>query len=177
MLVAMGYGEGLCRAALVATKNKGVPEAFEWISSNEHAYAESANTAASVAEEQPSAAASSSGNNGGKKKKPRLIPLELQRLFVQLQFLEQRSISTERKRIEQFPYWMWLTMVILALELTKRGFNWQSFDGRVQHDAHELNRLLIDALEKSLVKTSGENICKDIYGGAFRHLISVLSNP
>jgi hypothetical protein len=99
MLVSMGFGEALCRAALVATKNKGVPEAYEWISSNEHAYAESANTAASVAEEHSSAAASSSSNNGGKKKKPRLIPLELQRLFVQLQLLEQRSISTERKRI------------------------------------------------------------------------------
>eukprot|EP01039_Chlorochromonas_danica_P014248 gene14248-16606_t len=80
-----------------------------------------------------------------KKKKPRYVPLELQRLFSELQMIDKAAISTE--------------------DLTSKGFNWQSFDGRVQHDAHELNRLLVDALEKSLKKTSGDALCKTLYEG------------
>jgi len=38
-------------------------------------------------------------------------------------------------------------------------------DGAVQHDAHELNRLLIDALERSLKNTPGEQLCPDLYAG------------
>jgi hypothetical protein len=41
----------------------------------------------------------------------------------------------------------------------------QGVDGHVQHDAHELNRLLIDALEKSLKKTSAEHLCQSLYMG------------
>lgn len=55
-----------------------------------------------------------------KKKKARLIPLELQRLFTQLQHLDVYAQST--------------------MDLTSKGFQWQGMDGRVQHDAHELNR-------------------------------------
>ena len=55
-----------------------------------------------------------------KRKKPRLIPLELQRLFSQLQGLNRSAVSTH--------------------ELTERGFQWTGMDGSVQHDAHELNR-------------------------------------
>ena len=59
-----------------------------------------------------------------KKKKPRMIPLELQRLFSQLQVpgkgVDRRAVSTH--------------------ELTERGFRWTGMDGSVQHDAHELNR-------------------------------------
>jgi hypothetical protein len=40
-------------------------------------------------------------------------------------------------------------------------------DGRIQHDAHELNRLLIDALEKTLKYTSGEDLCKLLYKGIY----------
>ena len=50
-------------------------------------------------------------------------------------------------------------------ELTNKGFQWRNAEGQVQHDAHELNRLLIDALEKSLRKTSGENLCQKLYQG------------
>jgi len=49
--------------------------------------------------------------------------------------------------------------------LTNKGFQWRNAEGQVQHDAHELNRLLIDALEKSLRKTSGENLCQKLYQG------------
>lgn len=38
-------------------------------------------------------------------------------------------------------------------ELTSRGFGWSDEQGRVQHDAHELYRLLMDRLEDSLRKS------------------------
>ncbi len=97
-----------------------------------------------------------------KKKKPRLIPLELQNLFTKMQYLDCQTISTE--------------------DLTSKGFQWQGMDGRVQHDAHELNRfiylvyffdllcrLLIDALEKSLKNSTpaGGRLCQDLYQGFF----------
>jgi hypothetical protein len=97
-----------------------------------------------------------------KKKKPRLIPLELQHLFTRMQCLDCATISTQ--------------------DLTSKGFQWQGMDGRVQHDAHELNRcanlpplsssqyrrrLLIDALEKSLKNLTpiGGRLCQDLYQG------------
>eukprot|EP01035_Chromulina_nebulosa_P021140 gene21140-27392_t len=86
-----------------------------------------------------------------KKVKPRLIPLELQSLFTKMRLADVETISTH--------------------DLTSKGFKWQDLDGRVQHDAHELNRLLIDALEKSLKKTTGETLCKDIYQGADSELV------
>lgn len=66
------------------------------------------------------AGAAEPANSKKKKRKPRQIPLELQRLFAKMQCLDCASISTE--------------------DLTTKGFQWQGMDGRVQHDAHELNR-------------------------------------
>lgn len=59
------------------------------------------------------------------KSKPRTIPLELQRLFSLLQShsgVDRLAVSTQ--------------------ELTEKGFRWTGMDGSVQHDAHELNRLV-----------------------------------
>ena len=50
-------------------------------------------------------------------------------------------------------------------DLTSKGFKWQDYNGRDQHDAHELNRLLIDAMEKSLKGTKGETLCQNLYRG------------
>jgi len=64
-----------------------------------------------------------SGEQKKKRGKPRMIPLELQRLFSQLQAesgLDRLAVSTH--------------------ELTEKGFQWTGMDGSVQHDAHELNR-------------------------------------
>ena len=84
-----------------------------------------------------------------KKRKPRQIPLELQQLFTEMQVLNERAISTSG--------------------LTTKGFQWQGMDGRVQHDAHELNRLLIDALERSLKHLPGnsnaEKLVSSLYKG------------
>lgn len=35
-------------------------------------------------------------------------------------------------------------------DLTERGFKWKNDEGRMQHDAHELIRLLIDRLERDM---------------------------
>jgi hypothetical protein len=52
------------------------------------------------------------------------------------------------------------------IDLTSKGFQWQSAEGHIQHDAHELNRLLIDALERSLKRTlNGERLCQNLYEG------------
>ena len=83
--------------------------------------------------------------NPPKRKRARVIPLELQRLFARMQLLNKPRISTEH--------------------LTKKGFRWDGADGRVQHDIQELNRLLFDAAERSLVKTSGETLIERLYGG------------
>jgi hypothetical protein len=137
----MGCEEAVSKLALVAVKNVGMMDAFEYIEKNEKAL--KAEVALSTEEAKK------------KKKKPRLIPLELQRLFTQMQQLDRRSLSTQ--------------------ELTTRGFQWQGMDGAVQHDAHELNRLLIDALEKSLKKTSGEQLCSKLYKGLTVNQIKCLT--
>lgn len=79
------------------------------------------------------------GGQQGKKrrKKPRMIPLELQRLFSQLQGGEQEmergEVGGGRRGLD--------CRAVSTQELTKRGFQWTGMDGSVQHDAHELNRL------------------------------------
>jgi len=45
------------------------------------------------------------------------------------------------------------------------AFGWVSREVRVQHDAHELNRILIDAIERSLKGTSKEELINNIYQG------------
>lgn len=140
-LKEFGFEEAIGKLALVAVKNIGITEAFEYIEKNGEAL--KAEVTASTEEAKK------------KKKKPRLIPLELQRLFTQMQQLDRRSLSTQ--------------------ELTTRGFQWQGMDGAVQHDAHELNRLLIDALEKSLKKTSGEQLCSKLYKGLTVNQIKCLT--
>jgi hypothetical protein len=143
-LMKLGISENGSKRACLAVKNAGLDQAMEWAfeHSDDPIFNEPVKS---------------------KKKKARLIPLELQRLFAQLQHLERKTISTH--------------------DLTTRGFQWQGLDGRVQHDAHELNRwneaivlsqhltfvshnrLLIDALERSLAKTSGQELVKSLYNG------------
>ena len=45
------------------------------------------------------------------------------------------------------------------------AFGWVSREVRVQHDAHELNRILIDAIERSLKGTNNESLINEIYQG------------
>ena len=80
----MGLAENVARKALVAVKNVGIMEAFDYVESHPEI-------------STVTAAESNSEKEEGKKKKrkPRLIPLELQRLFSQMQLLNQKTLSTE----------------------------------------------------------------------------------
>ena len=86
---------------------------------------------------------SAGGSDGSRKPKPLVAALELQRLFVRLQGLDRRSISTEA--------------------LTRYGFGWFSAEAGVQHDVQELNRLLYDKIEKQLSRSSGRDIIPRLY--------------
>ena len=90
-----------------------------------------------------------------KKKKPRLIPLELQRLFTELKKLNARAVSTA--------------------SLTTKGFKWQDMEGRVQHDAHELQKLLLDSIERSLKHTSGEKLISQLFRGEIAYRMQCLT--
>lgn len=140
------FAEPLVRKALIATKNADANQVIEYI------YSHQTDMEAEILAESQSAI---QHDVKRKKKKPRLIPLELQRLFSQLQSIDQSTISTE--------------------DLTTKGFQWQGMDGSVQHDAHELNRLLIDALEKSLKHTAGDTLCRDIYQGTLAYQTKCLN--
>ncbi|KAJ8003711.1 hypothetical protein DPEC_G00151150 [Dallia pectoralis] len=76
--------------------------------------------------------------------KVRVIPLELQRLFVRLLLVDQQSASTA--------------------DLTD-SFGWNNSEESRQHDVQELNRILFSALEHSLVDTSGSTFIHRLYHG------------
>jgi hypothetical protein len=138
MLVAMGVDDIKAKYCLIQTKNKGIEAALD--------YMDRLSDKIDVQTELNKLTATSSGKEKAKKKKPKYIPLELQRLFSELQLINRDTVSTQ--------------------DLTSKGFQWQSMEGHIQHDAHELNRLLIDALERSLKKTiGGERLCQSLYEG------------
>ena len=85
------------------------------------------------------------GGKDVKKQKPKKIPIELQLLFTRLQMLDQATVATTH--------------------LTERGFQWQDNQGGVQHDAHELNRKLFEAIERNLKGTSGAGLIERLYQG------------
>ncbi len=77
--------------------------------------------------------------NAKRAKAARLLPLQLQRLFAELRALDVEGRSTTN--------------------LTEIGFQWTGRDGRVQHDVQDLNRNMMDWLEKSV-----GDICNDRTG-------------
>lgn len=77
-LKCFGLNEHAIRKALVATRNAGMDQALDYIKQHEN---DPGFSEPPVVEKR--------------KRKPRYIPLELQRLFVQMQELDQRAISTE----------------------------------------------------------------------------------
>eukprot|EP01041_Mallomonas_annulata_P014519 gene14519-30909_t len=105
-LISMGFPEHGVKKALIATENNE-QRALDYIFSNQDT--------PGFNDPPPE----DKDTSKKKKKKPRLIPLELQRLFTQMQLLDCYSVSTH--------------------DLTTKGFLWQSGDGSIQHDAHELN--------------------------------------
>ena len=75
------------------------------------------------------------GKRSGKRSRERRLPFELQRLFAQLQNLEQRSVATQ--------------------DLTTKAFHFSGNDASVQHDVQELITKLLDRLEGELRRTKG----------------------
>lgn len=149
-IVAMGFNEILARDAVQKTGGRSIEDAVMFAMDHaEDAVYQIEHSAASGARSEAREDKGEEDSNGMAKKKrqrkPRLIPLELQQLFTRLQCLDIAAVSTH--------------------ELTSKGFEWQAVDGAVQHDAHELIRLLIDAIEKSLKHTPGEKLCQQLYNG------------
>ena len=85
-LKEFGVEDEVARNGLISVKNSGVMEAFEYIGSHQ---------------EELKTIVNSTVNDSKKRKKvkPRLIPLELQKLFTRLQLIDQKSISTQGKII------------------------------------------------------------------------------
>lgn len=77
-----GVEDNMSKRALIAVKNAGVMEAMDHI--DQHEKELRAQIASAPVEDLKK-----------KKKKPRLIPLELQRLFTQMQLINKRSLSTQ----------------------------------------------------------------------------------
>ncbi|RYH28758.1 hypothetical protein EON65_11025 [archaeon] len=154
MLVGMDVDKEIASLALIRTNNAGIDQAFEYLVEHGDSLEEEVRK--------------KTGKANNKVQKPRYIPLELQKLFSELYALNIQAVSTKGKYpvILQgsSPYLMCMYS-IYSVELTSKGFQWQSAEGSVQHDAHELNRLLIDALERSLKRTPIELLCRSLYQG------------
>jgi hypothetical protein len=76
----------------------------------------------------------------------RRIPIELQRLLAEMTALDQSAITTKR---------------------LVDAFGWSDLDMREQHDVQELNRVLCDAIHRSLVGTPGGGMVPSLYNGVF----------
>ena len=91
-----------------------------------------------------------------KSKAPRQVPLHC-KLFTVLQHAHTRSVTTS--------------------ELTRDGFGWKQGDARIQHDLDALYNELVDAVQKSLVKTSGEDLIRRLLAVRITHGIVTLTEP
>ncbi len=81
---------------------------------------------------------------GVRKRKYLKLLIELRTLFAQLQLADRRAASTT--------------------SLTD-AFGWSSGEQLAQHDIHELNRILMDAVHQSLKETSDKGMVSDLYSG------------
>lgn len=71
----------------------------------------------------------------GKPPKARVVPLELQRLFTQLQLLDQvRPLLKDEREPAPSTDGFQPQKAVTTEHLTSRGFAWKSDDGQVQHD-------------------------------------------
>jgi ribosomal protein L7/L12 len=86
-LKEFGIEEEIARRALIIVKNAGIIEAMDYIDQHEN-------------ELRTQISKSTAEDSKKKKKKPRLIPLELQRLFTQMQLLNRRSLSTQGTELQ-----------------------------------------------------------------------------
>jgi uncharacterized UBP type Zn finger protein len=155
-LKAMGLNEHGAAKALVVTKNS-LEEAMDYCFAHgeDPGFNDPPPGSASGDADNANEAGGAAGGKQKKKKKARLIPLELQRLFTELLKIDKSAVSTA--------------------SLTTKGFQWQGMDGRVQHDAHELQKLLVDAMDRSLKRTSGANLIPSLYNGEITYQTQCLT--
>jgi len=85
MLLAMGIPEHHATRALLATKNASLDEVFTYIEAHEN----------DPEFNKPLVDPADASKAEKKKKKPRFIPIELQRLFSQLQLSDRLAVSTD----------------------------------------------------------------------------------
>jgi len=104
----------------------------------------------------PSPSSSSSSSSSGSvapKQKYRRIPIRLRQLFARLQLADRSAVSTQQ-----------LTL----------SFGWKGNHLGVQHDITELNRVLMDAIHRSLAGTSDSVLVTDLFEGVFVNKLSLI---
>ncbi|RUS84034.1 hypothetical protein EGW08_008212 [Elysia chlorotica] len=90
---------------------------------------------------------------GTEEEKVKSIPYQLQRLFLQLQTSNKRSVETT--------------------DLT-RSFGWDSSEVWQQHDVQELCRVMFDALEQQWKNTVQANLINQLYQGKLKDYVKCL---
>ncbi|GFR69510.1 ubiquitin carboxyl-terminal hydrolase 47 [Elysia marginata] len=90
---------------------------------------------------------------GTDEEKVKSIPYQLQRLFLQLQTSNKRSVETT--------------------DLT-RSFGWDSSEVWQQHDVQELCRVMFDALEQQWKNTVQANLINQLYQGKLKDYVKCL---
>ena len=149
----MGFLYNLAKKALISTaigNNIRVESAIEWLFVPENT--------AGIDDDEEEKQKEKKGENKEEEekklvKKIRKIPVELQKLFGSLDLSEEGGISTQ--------------------SLTN-SFGWKSSESLQQHDVHELNRVLFEAIERSLKKTSSERLLDNLYKGTLVNKVQCL---
>lgn len=62
-------------------------------------------------------------------------------------------------------FWQAVDQKAISTEDLTRAFGWEGSEARVQHDVHELNRILFDGIEYYLKGTQQESLVKNLYHG------------
>ena len=147
----MGFPEALAIKALRETTENGkesVQRAAEWLlmhGDEEIPIIEEENKKEEKEEPQ---------KQTQKRSRKRKIPIELQRLFAFLQTLDRKAISTK--------------------SLTE-SFGWRGNEIGQQHDVHELNRVLFEAIETSLKNTNSQDLLNKLYRGTLVNKVRCLT--
>eukprot|EP01084_Bolivina_argentea_P031215 57789_1 len=88
---------------------------------------------------------------------------------VAKQLLETNNVPSVKKILIQLRYFFALLTSSKQKSISTKNltdsFGWMSREVRIQHDAHELNRILTDSIERSLKNTAQENLINNIYQG------------
>ena len=141
----MGFSKSLSKRALKETMQGGrenVQNAVEWILPRLGDEEEEEEEEKSTGKDDN--ISKDVSNSSSAPKKRRKILIELQKLFAFLQGLNKKAISTK--------------------SLTD-SFGWRDNEIGQQHDVHELNRVLFEAIETSLRNTPSQNLLDKLYHG------------